>query len=81
MWRLQGAQAQFYRFLLFPCHAAGVLAPNVAGIQEYCVCVRAFTHSVLKALWCVFDSRRTPTVLIICVRQREREGGRKLAFQ
>lgn len=38
------------------------------NIRHMCVCVRAcvLTQSVLKALWCVFDSQRTPTTLIIC---------------
>lgn len=43
------------------------------NIMHVCVCVCVLTHSVLKALLCVFDSQRTPTVLIICGKQREEE--------
>lgn len=77
------SRTQSCAFLLFLCHTAGVLAPDVADIQEYYarVCVCALSHSVLKALRCVVDSRRTPTVLIICVKQREGERGGKPAFQ
>lgn len=81
MWRLQGAQTQSYGFLLFPCHAAGVLAPNVADIQEYCVCegvcACTLTHSLLKALWCVFDSQNTHRSHYLCEAER---GRRKTSF-
>lgn len=77
MWRLQGAQAQSYGFLLFPCHAAGVLAPNVADIQEYCVCARTLNPLTVKSSG-VCLTVRTPTVLIICVRWGKGGG---VAFQ
>lgn len=65
--RLTGAKAQSYGFLLFLCHTAGVLAPNVEDTQEYyarvfvcvCVCMCAHPLSVKSSVVCVWQSENT----------------------
>lgn len=55
--RLSENKAQSYGLLLFLCHTAGVLAPNVEDIQEYyarvCVCVCAHPLGVKSSVVCV----------------------------